>query len=870
MSLLDRFANVLRRRDLNAEIDEELQYHIESRIQDNVAAGMTPEDARRDAIQGFGGWMGIREQTRDANVIVRVETFLQDLGFAVRTFAKRPAFAVGALITIALGIGATTTMLTVVRSVLLRPLPFPDSDRVCAISYASPRGPFWLQPGLADSIYLQFRAEDRSFEAIATFGSAPLTLSGAGEATRVIAASVTTDFFRVLRVSPIIGSDFAPDQDRPGRNQVVLLSDTLWRTRFGGDPAIVNRTIVLDGTPHTVLGVLPAGFSYPVNSEVWTPLEVKNDPHLSFTRPVIGRLKPNVSREQAAASFAAFTSGLRQAADDGRDQVPRVISLKSAVVDDTSRPLLIFMGAVAFVLLIACANVANLMLIRTVARRQEIATRLALGAGRGRVVRQLLTESALLSIAGGLAATLVSMFATPLLLQFVPPGTLPRDAEIRIDLWVVAVTLTVALIAGLLLGIVPALQAVRGDVSSALREGASSSTRRSLRFRHALIVAEMALALMLLVGAGLLVRSFVNLRSIEPGFEPSHVMTMTLDLPETRYSSATAMQAFHQRLLDSLSSLPEVASAGSVNWLPLGNQSVQGDFTVEGRAAPSWNVTKGAVSDGYFKTMGIQVVKGREFTPRDAHEHVVIVNESTARQVWPDGDAIGQRLSVETSPKPSDWLTVIGVVADVKQTGLTRGAPPAVYQPYQQVTRTFWLSRMTYIVRTTGDPNAVAPAMRAALRAVDPDQAPHAMTSMEALVADTIAEPQFHTRLFAVFSILALALAAVGVYGVLASSVAERRREIGIRIALGADSASVAGMIVRRTLLLAATGVLLGTIGGLLLTRVLSTFLFGVTPTDPATFAAAAIALVLVALIASFVPARKATAVDPLISLRAE
>jgi len=869
MSLFDRFANVLRRRDLNAEIDEELQYHIESRIQDNVAAGMTPDDARRDAIQRFGGRMGIREQTRDANVIVRVETFLQDLGFAVRTFAKRPAFALGALLTIALGIGANTTMLTVVRSVLLRPLPFPDSDRVCAISYTSTRDVFWLQPGLADSTYLSFHTEDRSFEAIATFASAPRTLSGAGEATRVIAASVTPDFFRVLRISPIVGSGFAPDQDHPGRNQVVLLAETLWRTRFGGDPAIVNRTIMLDGTPHRVLGVLPAGFSYPVRSEVWTPLEVTHDPHLSFTRPVIGRLKPGVSREQAAASFAAFAHS-RAEAGDGRDYMPRVISLKSAVVDDTARPLLIFMGAVAFVLLIACANVANLLLIRTVARRQEIGTRLALGAGRGRVVRQLLTESALLSIAGGLAATLVSIFATPLLLQFVPPGTLPRDAEIRIDLWVVAVTLAVALIAGLLLGIVPALQAVRGDVSSALREGASSSTRRSLRFRHALIIAEMALALVLLVGAGLLARSFMNLRSIEPGFEPSHVMTMTLDLPESRYNSVPAMQAFHQRLLDSLSSLPEVVSAASVNWLPLGNQSVQGDFTVEGRAAPSWNVTKAAVSDGYFKTMGIQVVKGREFTPQDAREHVVIVNQSTARQVWPDRDAIGQRLSVESSPKPADWLTVIGVVADVKQTGLTRGAPPAVYQPYQQVSRTFWLSRMTYVVRTTGDPTAVAPAMRAALRGVDADQAPHAMTSMETLVADTIAEPQFHTRLFGVFSTLALALAAVGVYGVLASSVAERRREIGIRIALGADNASVAAMIVRRTLVLAASGVLLGTIGGLLLTRVLSTFLFGVTPTDPATFGAAAVALVLVALIAGFVPARKATSVDPLISLRAE
>ena len=872
MSWIHRLTNVLRHRDLNPEIDEELQFHIDSRIRDGVAAGLTPEAARRDALERFGGRMGIREQTRDANILVRLETVGQDSVFAVRSFRKRPAFALGALLTLALGIGASTTILTVVRSVLLRPLPFPDSDKVCAISYTSPGSPYWLQPGLADGTYLALRSQDRSFETLATFGSAPLTLSGTGEATRVIVAMVTPDFFRVLRVSPSLGAGFAPDQDQPGRRQVVLLGDAVWRGRFGADPAVVNRSVTLDGTVYTVVGVLPPGFSYPSRADIWMPLEVRNDPHLSFTRPVIGRLKPGVSRDQARAAFEAFITNQPGTAGDRQDQIARVVSLKSAIVDDTTRPLLIFAGAVAFVLLIACANVANLLLIRAVARRQEIATRLAIGASRGRLVRQLLTESALLSLTGGLAATLVSYIATPALLTFVPAGTLPRDAEIHIDFWVVAVTLTLALVAGVVLGIVPALQSIRGDVSNTLRAGVASAPKRALRFRQSLIVAEMALALVLLVGAGLLARSFVKLRSIEPGFEPSHVMTMTLDLPEGLYPTPVALSAFHQRLLESLSSLPDIVSAGAVNWIPLGDMSLQGDFTVQGHATPAWYVTKAAVSPGYFKTMGIRLLEGREFTSQDgrAGPPVVVVNESTARRMWPGGHAVGQRLSIETTPKPQDWLTVVGVVADVRQGGLMHRAPPAVYQPYQQVTRPSWISRMTFVVRTSGDPQAVAPMMRGALAAIDNNQAPHAMGSMEDLIADTIAEPRFHTRLLGLFSILALVLSAIGVYAVLASSVVERRREIGVRIALGADRASVAAMIVRRTLALAAIGVVLGTIGSLVLTRVLSTFLFNIAPTDPATFVAAAGALVVVALIAGLIPARKASSVDPLISLRAE
>jgi putative ABC transport system permease protein len=683
---------------------------------------------------------------------------------------------------------------------------------------------------------------------------------------------VTPDFFRVLRVGPSLGIGFASDQDHPGRDHVAVIGDGLWRSRFGADESVLNRSITLNGTQYTVIGVMPAGFSYPSKTDLWVPLAVRADPHLTYSRPVIGRLAPGVSREQAGATFEVFASNVLRDRGGAPDQIARVIALKDAMVGDVKQPLAIFSGAVICVLLIACANVANLLLMRATTRRQEIATRMALGASRGRLVRQLLTESAALSIAGGLAALGVAAVTAPVLLTLVPEGMLPRASEIRADGWVLAVTMTGALIAGVLLGLAPALQATRGDVSNALREGPGSSTKRSLRFRHGLIVAEMALALVLLVGAGLLVKSFLKLRAVDPGFESSHVMTMTIELPDTRYASPAALKAFHQRLLESLSSLPDVTSAGLVNWIPLGTLVLRGDFEVEGLPAPGWNVMKAAVSAGYFRALGIRLLQGRDFTAEDSagSQRVVIVNDSMARRIWPDGNAVGRRIAIDSPAKPDDWLTVIGVVADVRQGGLAHRAPPALYQPYEQVTHQFWLSHMTFVVRTTGDPASSAPRMRTALQTIDNEQAPHALATMEDLVAGTIAEPRFQSRLLGLFSLLALVLAGLGVYGVLASSVAERRREIGIRLALGAGRASVAGLIMRRTLTLASIGVVLGTIGGLAVTRVLAKLLFGVTPTDLTTFLGAASVLVAVAVASSLIPARHASTVDPLISLKAE
>ena len=871
MSWLTRLRNSARHGKLAVEIDEELQFHIESRTRDNIAAGMPPDEARQDALRRFGHPPAIRQETRDVNLIVALETTLQDLVFAARSLRTRPGFTAVALLTLALGIGANTAIFTVVRSVLLRPLPVPDPDELFVVSYTAPDGPFWLYPGMSDRNYVVFREATTSFESTTTFSTAPVTLTGAGDAARIARAMVTPDFFRVLRIRPAAGRAFLPEDEQPGRDRVVLMADGLWRSRYGADPGVLHRTIALDGVPHTVIGILPPEFAYPADAALWTPLAVEIKPGSMWSRPVVGRLRAGTTGAQALAAFEVMTRQFPSDPSRRSQPVARVRPLKEAVVGDIRPSLAIFSGAVAFVLLIACANVANLLLMRAVSRRHEMATRLALGASRGRLVRQLLTEAALLSIAGGLVGALVAFLAGPAIWSLIPAGRLPRDLAIHMDSWVLAFTVGLSIVTGLVLGLVPALQATREGPYAALREATASSTKRSHRLRHALVVAEMALALVLLIGAGLLVKSFLGLRAVDPGFTPGQVMTMTLDLPDTKYPTAVALNAFHERLLQSLSVLPDVTAAGAVNWLPLGDMLIRGDLVAEGGAGKGW-ATKASVSAGYFEAMGIRLVAGRVFSDRDnaAAPGVVILSESVARRIWPGEDPIGKRLSIESRPQPQDWLTVVGVVADVRQSGLAEDVVPAVYQPYQQVRRPGWLGRMAFVVRTSGSPMDVAPAMRTMVRDLDANLAAQSMSTMEDVITGTIAEPRFQTRLLGVFSLLALVLAAIGIYGVLSSAVAERRREIGIRVALGADRSRVVALVLRRTLMLTGIGVVLGLAGSLAVTRILSKLLFNVTPTDAATFATAAGVLVAVAVAAALIPARRASSVDPLVALRIE
>ena len=866
---------LLQKNRMEAELEAELRFHLERRVADKVREGMTEAEALRSARLEFGGLDQVKEECRDARGTRWVEATLQDLRFGLRTLRRTPAFTAVAVLTLAIGIGANTAVFTVVNGVLLRPLPFPEPERLFLVSYLPHNRPFVIRPGLSDRDYLEFRRQDRVFEHLATSSSNPVTMTGAGEPTRVAAASVTPDFFAVLRANPAIGRTFLPEEDQPGRDHVVVLSSRLWQSHFGGDSRVLGQTVTLEGVAHTVVGVMPAGFGFPGDTEMWTPLGVRIDSHNTFIRPVMGRLKPGISPQQAQAELETIAGRLpRGPGEKSSDSVARIVPLKASVVGDVRNSLLIFAGAVAFVLLIACANFANLLLIRGANRRQEVSVRAALGAGRGRLIRQLLTESTLVSLAGGALGTLVATVGVPALLALAPAGKIPRMEEVRIDGGVLLFTLAVSVVTGIVFGLAPAL----GATGRALRDSISGSTRSIAGghrgFRSALVIAEIALALVLAAGAGLMLKSFSRIRSVNPGFRPGNVLTMTVELPESAYGTAARMRAFHQRTLDKLASLPGVLVAGAVNWLPLGQLWVRGDFHLEGgrRLPPDYNVVKPAVSPGYFRTIGIRVLRGREFTDRDTvtAPGVVIVSQMVAKQFWPGEDAVGKKLSLEDNPKPEDWLTIVGVVDDVRQQGLTQNPDPSIYQPYLQVRRPFFLGTMTFAVRTASDPRSMAPALRGVLRSLDKNQPVESISTMEDLVAATTTEPRFQTRLLAVFAFLALALAAIGVYGVLAYSVFERTHEIGIRLALGAGTSDVVGMVLRHSLLLAAAGVSLGTAGALVVMRVLEKYLFDVKPTDPATFGAVALLLAAIALLAGCIPARRATKVDPVVALRFE
>jgi predicted permease len=888
MSWLNRLSNLLRGDKLSGELDEELEFHLEARTRDNLAAGMTPDAARLDARRRFGNRTLAQERTHEMNILVLMETISQDVRYAFRGLRKSPGFTAVAILALGLGIGANTAVFTVVNAVLLRPLPFPQAGRLFLISYKPQRGPVTLDgPGLWDQHYLAFLRQNRAFERVATFGQDAMALTGAGSAVRVPAAMVTSSFFLVLQVNPAIGRAFSPEEERQGGGGVTLIGDRLWRNRFGADPNILGKTVVLDGIGHTVIGVMPRGFAFPYDAELWLPLEVRDElavcvsPHgrpwpcNSFFRPAVGRLRPSVSREQAQAELEAFAQHLPGASGENKSEmIAEVLPFKDLLVGKIRQSLLIFMGAVVFVLLIACANVANLLLMRATSRRQEIAVRTALGARRSRLVRQLLTESTLVSLGGAAAGLVLAVLGVPALLALAPAGRVPRVEEIHIDGWGLAFALGLGTFTGILFGLLPAFQATGRELRDYLSQSGRTVTNRRERLRSALVVAEIALALVLLTGAGLMVKSFLRMRAVNPGFRTENILTMTVDLPESTYPTSTAIQAFHARTLAKLSNLPGVLAAGAVNWLPLGDALIKGSFHLEGgrRLPRGYNVDKPAVSPDYFHVMGIRLLSGRGFSDRDNSDApgVALISEFVARTLWPHENPLGKRVTLEEDPKPLDWLTVVGVVDDVNQKSLTEKPHPAIYQPYQQVRRSFFLSHMTFAVRTAAKMQGVAAAMRSVLQEVDRDQPVQSLAAMSDLIDATTAEPWFQARLISAFSILALLLSAIGIYGVLAYAVTERTREIGIRMALGAEKSDITGMVLKRSLLLAATGVALGVAGALAVTRVLARFLFDVKPTDPATFAMVAAVLMAVALSAGLLPARRATRVDPLVALRWE
>ena len=872
LRLVGLFNKERRDRELAQEIESHLQMHIE----DNLRTGMPPAEARREALIKLGGIEQTKESYRDRRGLPLLEHLIQDLRYALRMLRKNPGFTAVAVGTLALGIGANTAVFTVVNGVLLRPMPFPQPDRLFLVSFTPQHGPFETNPSLTDSHYLEFRRADGLFERLASFTGSGANLTGAGDPVRIRTANVTPDFFPVLRVNPAIGRGFLAEEDQPGRDHVVVLSDELWRDRFGADSRVLGKEIKLDGAGHSVIGIMPPGFGFPYDAQAWTPLAVRIDSHNSFSRPVVGRLKPGVSRQEAQAELETLAHQLFLAPGEDRNGwVAQVLPLKELLVANIRASLVIFAGAVGFVLLIACANVANLLLARASGRQLEMAVRAALGAGRWRLIRQLLTESALVALAGGASGVLLAVWGVPALIALAPAGKIARIEMIRIDGWVLAFTFGISLITGIVFGLAPAFQATRSGLRESLGQAGRTLTGRHEALRCALVLSEIALALVLLAGAGLMLKSFLRLRAVDPGFHPENVMTMTIDLPDSVYNTPAQMRVFHERTLSRLSGLPGVIAAGAVNWRPLGGALIVGTFRIHedgNPRPPGFMVDKPCVSPGYFRAFGIRFLRGRDFTERDnsTAPGVVIVTRSVAERLWPGTDPIGKQISMEDHPKPGDWLTIIGVVDDIKQQGLAKKSDPAIYRPYLQVSQPFFLSHMTFAVRTASDPLSVAPAMRGVLREVDKDQPLQSIDTMQDLIAATTAEPRFQTRLLGVFAILAVALAAVGIYGVLAYSVAQRTHEIGIRMALGAQAADVLWMVFGRTLALVCAGIAIGAAGALGLTRVLSKFLFEVKPSDPATFAAVALLLVFAALAAGLIPARRAAQVDPMVALRYE
>jgi putative ABC transport system permease protein len=859
---------------LDDDLDEELRSHVEHLVEANIERGMSPEAARRAALIAMGGVQQRKEECREFRGTRLIAECAQDVRYAVRSLSHARGFTLAAIATLTLGIGASVAVFAVVNGVLVRPLPFPQQDRLYLVAM-SPRNPIIFQPALSDHNYVALRDRDRAFTNLATFSTFDGSLIGAGDPVVITAGSVTTEFFDVLGVPAAYGRTFNADDGKTGVEPTIVLGNALWKERYGGDMSVLGRDVTLNGERRVVIGIMPDGFEFPARVKAWTPQVLRLSAGSSLMFPVIGRLKPDVTIDQARAQFDSVRRELpHQAPADASAWTIGLLPLKELLVGQVRRPLSIFAGAVIFVLLVACANVAHLLLARGAHRRRELAVRVALGATRSRLVRQLLVESALLALAGGAAGLLVAQWTVPALLALAPGGRIPRLEMIRIDIWVMAFAFGASLLTALACGLVPALRATRARTTESLLPTAGRTFGAGQeRLRRTLVVAEIAVALVLLAGAGLLLKSFLRLQAVDPGFDTRHAITLNLDLPEATYAEAPSLHAFHRDLLDRLRKVPDVRAVGLVNWRPLGTMHMNGDFTVEGRDGEAeFVVDKPTVSGGYFAAMGIRLLRGREFDSRDSATgaRVAIVSRTVARYLDPSEEVLGRRVTLESRPRAEDWLTIVGVVDDVRQYGPAREARPAIYRPFEQVRQRFFLSHMSYILRTSSDPAGTIPALRSALRETDRNQAATSIALMDDIVFLATAEPRFHTRLLGTFAILALILAAVGVYGVLAYSVAQRTHEIGVRMALGARATAVVWMVLRGTLWMGTAGVLLGSFGALAATRLLTPFLFETTPTDLATFAAVAITMFAAALTAGALPARRATRIDPLVALRHE
>ena len=807
----------------------------------------------------------------------------KDLRYGLRMLLHNPLSTLVAVIALALGIGANSAIFSVVNAVLLRPLPYTDSEHLVVVWETKPSKGI-QQELVSPPNYRDWVEQNRSFDRIGAFRAQAAVLTGGQLPEKIETAWITPSVFEMLGIQTAIGRRFSPQEDQPGRNHVAVLGYGLWQRRFGGDPGILGQTVTLDGTSFTVIGVAPRDFRLlDTPSELWMPytLDSKELSQRGFhTLKVIAHLKPGVTLDQARSQMQSIAAGLEQQyADLNAGWSTKVIPMRDQMVGDIRPTLWTLLVAVVFVLLIACANVANLLLARAGGREKEIALRTALGANPGRLVRQLLTESVMLGLAGGLLGLLLASWSIVVLQQF-GPANLPRMKEISIDWRVLAFTLVVSILTGIVFGLAPALGTIKSDLNSILKTSGRGTTgsRRRAQLRNALVVAEIACCVVLLSGAGLLIRSFVRLESVDPGFRPDHVLTMQISLPEMRYSGLKVAQ-FYKQLIERMQAMPGVQYAGLARNLPLSGSDASLNFVVENRpvvsSADQPRAKYRAASADYFAAMGIPLMRGRYFerTDGDKTPGVAIINDTMARRFFPNENPLGKRMKAGFDD--SVWCTIVGIVGDVKHTGLDAEINPEMYYHYLQVPpalMTFVEGTMTVVLRTQADPSSMITSARTEVHKLDPDLAIFNAKSMEDLVGGSLARTKFRTMLLGSFAAAALILAAIGLYGVIAYSVTQRTNELGVRMALGAQKSDVLKLVVGHGAQLAALGIAIGLVSAFGLMRVISTFqlLFGVKATDPLTFAATALLILVVALAACMVPALRAIKVEPVVALRYE
>lgn len=813
-----------------------------------------------------------------------MDNLWQDIRFSIRSMLKKPGFTAIALLALALGIGANTALFSVIYSVLLKPLPFRQPDKlVMVFNTVDSNGRF----SVTYPDYLDWRERNQSFEYLAACNTRDFTLTGTGEPLRLRGARMTADTLPLLGVQPLKGRYFTTEEDKPG-SRVVLLSNRVWRDRFSSSTEIFNQSITIDGESYNVVGIMPDSFVFPLQSDpqvdLWTTTATLQEPPAPLTKQrgnhaldVIGRLKLSVSVEQAQAEMSSIAGALAQQYPDTNDGFgARVVSMHQEVVGDIKTALWILFAAVGCVLLIACANVANLLLARASTRNKEIAIRTSLGASRLRIIRQLLTESIILSSAGGILGLLLAMWGTDAMISLLPKG-LPRVTEIHFDTGILGFTLLLSVLTGLLFGIAPAWQLSKGNLTQSLKEGGRSSNESAggNRVRSVLVVAEVAIALMLLVTAGLLINSFLRLQQLKPGFETSNILSFRISLPDTRYATNQQVTDFNKQVSERIKTIAGVKDVAYTSALPFSGQGGGVGFAIEGEPDNSsrpfpYGTDYRVVSPGYFRTMGIQVAQGRDFDERDTFEStpVVIINQALADKYFPNQNPLGKRINPSFSVDKRGVLMreIVGVVGNVRHVNLNEEQRFEVYIAHAQNPG----SRMTFAVRTTNDPTSAIAAIRSEVQSLDRDLPIFSVKTMEEYISSSVAQPRFNTLLLSLFAIVALLLTIVGLYGVMSYSVTQRTHEIGLRMALGAQAGDVLRMIIKQGMGLTLFGVVLGLAGAFALSRLAESLLFGVTATDPLTFAAVSAILLGVALVACFLPARRAANTDPMVALRYE